>query len=376
MRIAFVAVKNIQRGGGIEKYTLELGSRLAARGHDVTVYSMRHYGPVPRTYRGMRIVRVPSIPAACLEKLSASAVAAAIAAWKGHDVVHFHSVASGAFAWLARLRGCKCVLQMHGLEWKRTRWGRLGTAVLRRLEGLCLPQSHIRTAVSQTQCDYFQRDRGIDMVYIPTGTDLKQSRPAREILRMGLAPEQYLLFASRLVPEKGADILIRAFRSLDTDCKLLVAGDAHGEEAYKRHLLELAGGDPRIVFAGYVEGDLLEELFSNALVYVQPSQIEGLSIALLEAMSYGNCCLVSDIPENLEAIGGQGWTFRNGEVRSLADRLQWLMDHPDEARQSADKAKHRVAAQYAWDDIADRFEAMYSDLVSGATCGRQKKCPA
>jgi glycosyltransferase involved in cell wall biosynthesis len=376
MRIAFVAVKNIQRGGGIEKYTLELGSRLAARGHEITVYSMRHYGPVPQAYRGMRIVGVPSIPVACLEKLTASAAAAVAAAWKGFDVVHFHSVASGAFAWLARLRGCRCVLQMHGLEWKRMRWGRLGAAVLRRLEDLCLPQSHILTAVSQTQCDYFRRDRGIDMVYIPTGTDLKQSRPAREIVQMNLVPGRYVLFASRLVPEKGADILIRAFRSLDTDCKLLVAGDAHGEEAYKRHLIELARGDPRIVFAGYVEGDLLEELFSNALVYVQPSQIEGLSIALLEAMSYGNCCLVSDIPENLEAIGGEEWTFRSGDVGSLAERLRWLIDHPEDAMQSADKARRRVAELYAWDDIADQFEAMYSDLASGAVCGGQKKCPA
>ncbi|MBP7936794.1 MAG: glycosyltransferase family 4 protein [Phycisphaerae bacterium] len=364
MRIAFLVVKNIARGGGIEKYTQELGSRLVSRGHDVTVYSMRHYGQVPAEFQGMRIVGVRSVRKAAAEKLSTSATAALkVLTGSRYDIVHFHSVAAGAFAWMARVRREKCVLQMHGLEWKRSRWGKGGAMVLRLLEGLCLRQSHAYTAVSRTQCDHFAQ-RGIEMAYIPTGTELKEPMPPQEILKLGLEPGRYVLFASRLVAEKGAHYLIPAFRRLGVDHKLVIAGDVPGADRYKAELLKLADGDPRILFPGFVTGRLLEELFSHAAVYVQPSEVEGLSIALLEAMSYGNCCLVSDIPENVEAIDAAGWTFGNKEINSLAERLAWLLRNPTEARKTSEQARQRIRDHYSWDHITDQFETLYKGVLS------------
>lgn len=364
LRIAFLVVKNIARGGGIEKYTLELGKRLVDRGHAVTVYSMGHYGDVPHDFHGMRIIPVPCIKHSALEKLSASASAAFSLLRKKdqYDVVHCHSVAAGAFAPLMRLRGNKCLLQMHGIEWQRNRWNVFGKNMLKFLERVSLAGNQVHTAVSNTQCDFFRDNHGIDMRYIPTGAEIKPHIEALEILEMGLEPQRYILFASRLVQEKGAQYLIPAFRQIETDYKLVIAGDAKGEEAYKEQLKLLAGDDPRILFPGFVEGRALQELFSNAAVYVQPSEIEGLSIALLEAMSYGNCCLVSDIPENREAIGEAGFTFENKSVTDLQKRLTELLDSPALRDSVAAKARERVEIGYNWDKIALEFEDTYLQM--------------
>lgn len=365
LRIAFLVVKNIARGGGIEKYTLELGSRLVARGHKVTVFSMGHYGEVPAEYAGMHIVSVPCIKHSAMEKLSTSGSAAFHLLFKGgeYDVIHCHSVAAGAFAPIMRLRGYKCLLQMHGIEWQRNRWNAFGKNMLKFLERVSLIGNHAHTAVSNTQCEFFRENHGIDMRYIPTGAEIKPHADAQEILKMGLEPQRYILFASRLVQEKGAQYLIPAFRQIKTDFKLVIAGDAKGEEAYKEQLKSLAGDDPRIIFPGFVEGRALQELFSNAAVYVQPSEIEGLSIALLEAMSYGNCCLVSDIPENKEAIGGAGFTFANKSVNDLQMKLSELLDSPDLRNSVAAQARARVETGYNWDNIASEFEDMYLHLA-------------
>lgn len=363
MRIAFLTVKNILRGGGIEKYTYELGRRLAARGHEVTVFSMGHYGQVLPQVEGMRIVRVPALRRAATEKLSACIMATLqVLLSRRYDVVHCHSVAAGALGLLPRLLGMKTVLQMHGIEWRRNRWSRLGKAMLYALEWLSLRSHNAYSAVSRTQCDYYAR-RGRAMGYIPTGADIHAPSQPDEILKQGLKPRQYVLFVSRLVREKGAHLLIEAFRALKTDYRLVMAGGFTGDEDYKNTLLELAGDDPRIVFAGYVEGRLLHELLSNAAVYVQPSELEGLSISLLEAMSYGNCCLVSDIDENREAIGEAGVTFDSGSVLDLRRRLGELVADPERCAAFNECATQRVRENYRWDWITDDFETLYRSLA-------------
>jgi len=364
MRIAFSAVKNIVRGGGIEKYTSELGSRLVQRGHEVTVYATRHYGDVPNPYLGMRIIAVPSFARPCMEKLSCSAAAAVASTWeKKYDIVHFHSFAPGAFAWLPRLRGCKCVLQLHSLEWQRSRWGTAGSCIVRILEKLALAQSHAYTAVSQTQCAFYRTHRGIEMEYIPTAAEVKPTPEARRLYELGLEPGRYVLFAARLVPEKGAHYLVSAFRRLTTDMKLVIAGDIQGADDYKRKLRELARGDARILLPGFVEGRLMEELFSHCYLYVQPSEVEGLSLSILEAMSYGRCCLVSDIPENLEAVADTGFAFGNKNVDDLKDRLSWLLGRPETVAAVGPGAKERVRQHFCWESITDHIEQLYHRLL-------------
>jgi len=367
MRIAFLAVKNITGGGGIEKYTLELGSRLVQRGHDVTVYSMRHYGDVPERHLGMRIVSVPSFASPCLQKLSCSVAAAVKSSLKKYDIVHLHSFPPGAFAWLPRLRGAKCVLQVHGLglEWKHKRWSTLTWPVVKILEKLALSQSHINTAVSRTQCSFYRTQRGIEMQYIPTAADVKPKTDAREIYRLGLEPNKYIFYACRMVPEKGVHYLVSAFQRLDTDMKLVIACDTQRATEYRKKVFELARGDPRILFPGFVKGRLLEELFSHCYIYVHPSEAEGLSLSILEAMSYGNCCLVSDIPANMEAIGDAGYHFTSKNVDDLTDRLRWLFEHNEKVTSVNARAKERIKQHYSWHSISEQIEKLYLTILNG-----------
>ena len=377
MRVAFLVVKNIIGGGGIEKYTSQLGSRLVQRGHEVTVYTMRHYGDVPESHLGMRIVSVPSFARPCLQKLSCSVTAAIKSSLKKYDIVHMHSFPPCAFAWLPKLRGAKCVLQVHGLglEWKNKRWGTLTWSVVKILEKLALSQSHINTAVSRTQCFSYRTQRGVEMQYIPTAADVKPKAEARDIYRLGLEPNKFIFYACRLVPEKGVHYLVSAFRRLDTDMKLVIAGDAQRATEYRKKLFELADGDPRILFPGFVEGRLLEELFSHCYVYAQPSEAEGLSMSILEAMSYGKCCLVSDIPANLEAIGDTGFHFVNKNIDDLTGRLRWLLENPVEVEAVSFSAKERIRQHYSWESISEQIEKLYLSVLNGQPYSAEEKVP-
>ena len=368
MRIAYLVLKNLLRGGGIEKYTYEVGRRLAGRGHEIVVYSMGNYGKVETTVDGIQVVKVSAPKVIFAEKTWASGAAALRATFSRpqFDIFHFHSVAAGIFGFMPLMLKRRTVLQMHGVEWQRSRWGGIGRRVLSTMEQLSLAMHANCTAVSQTQCEFYRKRYGKDLVYIPTGAELPLVCERTDKLEeIGLEPGRYILFTSRLVAEKGAHYLIEAFKSLSSDYKLVIAGDARGEEQYMRLLRSSAGNDGRVLFPGYVEGDLKNQLLSNAAIYVQPSEVEGLSIALLEAMSYGLCCLVSDIPENIEAIKDAGHIFRNKNALDLGNKLGILLNDAALRQRYGQSARHRVAEFYSWDHVTDRLEELYSSIRIG-----------
>ena len=262
MRIHFLLVKDLLNGGGIETYTREVGRRLARKGHEVTVYSTGGGDDRPATWHGMNIVWLPKVRPYWAEKFCGSAMAAGKELMTGSpDIIHLHSVAAGAMAAFLHYRSAPCIVQMHGVEWMRSRWGPVARAALQTMERCSIACGDAFTAVSKTQCDYYASRYGAYCEYIPTAADLKDSASPRLLLDRGLRPRKYVLFAARLVPEKGAHYLIPAFRRLPTDYSLAIAGEWPNSIAYRRQLLELAGGDPRITFLGDVRGRLLEELF-------------------------------------------------------------------------------------------------------------------
>jgi glycosyltransferase involved in cell wall biosynthesis len=359
MNIHFLIAKDVLHGGGIEKYTREVGSRLVARGHDVTVYSTEGPGPRVESLNGMRIVWLSRTRPHWAEK-TAGALAAALHELRVRprpDVIHLHSVAAGSMAFMLRSRVSPCVVQMHGVEWMRSRWGPLGRAVLLAMENASLRAADAFTAVSRTQCQFYSARYGVEMDYIPNGAELKPYIAAREILARGIEPQRYILFAARLVAEKGAHYLISAFRQLSTDCSLIIAGD--GLPEYVGRLRQLADGDCRIRFVGHVSGSLLEELLCHARIFVQPSELEGMSIGLLEAMSYGLPCIASDIPENQEVTGLAALQFRSGDIASLTAALSWALEHPEGAAEIGRAARDRVAAQFSWDRVIDQLVSLY-----------------
>ena len=363
MNIAFSVVRSLREVGGIEKYTSELGARLVSRGHKVTVFSMARYGAEPHCYRGMNVVPCLALPGKFPEKLTAGMTAALrILTGRSFDIVHQHSIAAGASNWLAGMPRAS-VLQMHGIEWRRTKWGPGARIAVRTLERFAIAQYRHWTAVSQTQCRILREEYGISPVYIPTATEVRPGVECDLIQsEYGLDRGSYVLFASRLVPEKGAHFLVDAFRSVKTDLRLVIAGDSPTEQEYIHSLKARATGDPRILFTGMLGGRKLEELFSNCYLYVQPSVVEGLSIALLEAMSYGNCCLVSDIEENREAVDCTGVAFRSEDPEDLASQLQALIGSPHRVRELGEAARMRVQAHYSWDLVTSRIEELYESM--------------
>ena len=366
MRIAFIAVKGIPIGGGIEKVTEEIGSRLVRKGHEVLVYSSRDYGTTDGTYKGMEIRTVPSINTKSLHKLSICYLATRDVMLNDRaDLVHVHAIGPSLFSFFPRRKGVPTVVQTHGMEWQRDKWGLLGKTFLRLANLTVVYFPNAATAVSKVQNKYFRDKYNTEVVYIPNGVSEVEKLSPDWLLTQGIVPNRYILFAARLVEEKGVHFLIEAFRQCTTDMQLVIAGDAAHAEKYKASLKELAGDDPRIIFTGFVTGAPKEELFSNAYLFCLPSTLEGLPIALLEAMNYGNCCLASDIPENLEAIETYGYTFRNRDPADLSRVLSELIDNPGMVEDKRAPARDHVRSNYSWDRVTDQLETLYLSLVNG-----------
>jgi glycosyltransferase involved in cell wall biosynthesis len=364
MNIHFLITKDFFRGGGIETYTREVGRRLASRGHEVTVYSTRGKDECVTEFEGMRFVWLPTMKPHWAEKCGGVLMAARMALREeAPEIFHLHSVVAGSLAPLLRQKGTPCIVQMHGIEWLRSRWGSVAKGVLKTMERASLASADATTAVSQTQCEYFKHHYNLDCEYIPTAADIKEFASPKLICEMGIRPRKYVLFAARLVPEKGAHYLVKAFRRLSTDHSLIIAGEAPASGGYGQQLFDLAKGDDRIQFTGRVQGRLLEELFSNATVFVQPSEIEGLSIGLIEGMSYGTPCLASDIPENREVIGEAGMLFRNKDVDHLQERLAWILSNAAATSKLAAHGRQRVQELFSWERVVDQLEALYQRVA-------------
>jgi len=365
MRIAYIAVKGIPKGGGIEKVTEEIGSRLVRKGHEVIVYSSRDYGTVDGFYNGMEIRTVPSINTKALHKLSICYMATRDVMLNDRaDVVHVHAVGPSLFSFFPRRKGVATVVQTHGVEWQRDKWGVIGRTFLRLSDYSVIHFPNTATAVSKVQHQYYKDKFSAEVRYIPNGVSPVERRDPEWLLTQGIVPDRYILFAARLVQEKGVHFLINAFRKIKTDMQLVIAGDAAHAEKYKSELRDLAGDDPRIVFTGFVSGPPMEELFSNAYLFCLPSTLEGLPVALLEAMNYGNCCLASDIPENLEALETYGYTFRNRDQGDLYRILAELVDNPEMVIEKKSAAQEHVRCNYSWDRVTDQMEALYMSLIS------------
>ena len=365
MRIAFLITKQqIAGGGGIERVTLEVGRRLAARGHHIDCYSTRGEGEEPAEWAGMEMRWLPRFRPYWTEKLAGSVYAAA---WALHssavDVYHLHSVAAGAMAGLLAGRA-PCVLQMHGIEWQRSSWSRSAKAVLRSLERLSFRYASALTAVSRTQCDFYEQRYGRPVEFIPTGTALPEEPRPELVSELGLPRNRYYFTAVRQVREKGLHRLIPAFLQLDTDWHLAIAGAMGADRAYCRQLRERAGGDPRIHFLGHVSEPLLGSLYASAGAYVQASEIEGMSVSLLDAMSHGKCCIASDIAENLELIGPAGLCFVSRDTDDLSGKMQLAAQDRGQAAALGLAARSRVLCKFTWDAVTDRLESLYRRLAA------------
>lgn len=384
MRVAMIGQKGLPATfGGVEKHCEELGTRLVSLGCDVTVFCRPYYSSKKIAelklekinshryiYKGMTLEMRPTIPTKHLDAAAHTLLCSMLCAFRKYDVVHYHALGPTFFSPLVQMFGKKTVATVHGLDWQRGKWGRWAKKFLRMGEKVAATRPNELIVVSRTLQQYFKNQYNQDVHYIPNGINPPQRAAAREIsVRWHLEKDSYILFVGRLVPEKGCHTLINAFRKTETDKSLVIAGGESHSEEYVKTLHKLAEGDGRILFTGFVYGDTLDELYSNAYFYTHPSDLEGLPLSLLEALSYGNCVLASDIPENAEVISPEGreengFLFKTGDVESLRQKMRYLLDHPMAVMEKAGIVQDFVLQTYNWDRIAEETLRVYR-TVSG-----------
>jgi glycosyltransferase involved in cell wall biosynthesis len=365
LRIAMLGVKSVPTAGGIARYVEELGSRLVSRGHGVTVYCREHYLDDPatgNTHRGMQRVLSPGLKGKHLDAPTHTLTAALDSMRKDFDILHIHGLAPGFVTPFVRgMSRKRIVLTVHACDWQGSKWGGTARHCMKQAAEVALRLSHRVTVVSRG-LEQLMRENGHYAVYTPPGVARPELLPPVEILEHGIAPNGYVLCVSRLMPEKGIHYAVEAFKRLKTDLQLVIAGDCPYRCEYVDRLK--AEANDRVKFVGYASGRFLQELYSNAYLYLQPSDLEGLSVAVLEALSYGRCVLASNIPQNIEALGGHGYTFGARDVDDLTRQLAGLCSDPDAVRREFAHGRDHVAREYDWERSTDLFEDAYASCFS------------
>lgn len=375
MKIAMVGHKRVpSREGGIEIVVEELSTRMVALGHEVTLYNRGGHhvsgkefdGKKLDEYKGVKLVTVPTIEGKGLAALTASFFGAIRSAFGGYDVVHFHAEGPCAFMWIPKMFGKRCVATVHGLDWQRGKWkGGFGSQFIHYGENMAVKKADEIIVLSEGVKEYFQKEYGRETIVIPNGVNKPEVVEAKEIKeRWGLEKDSYILFLGRIVPEKGLKYLVEAYEELNADKKLVIAGGASDTDGFVKELKEIGQKSHKdgkeVIFTGFVSGRTLDELYSNCYIYCLPSDLEGMPLSLLEAMSYGDCCVVSDIDECASVVEDKAVVFPKGNVEKLREVLQELCDRPETVEKYKSEAAEFVVRKYSWDDVVERtIEEVY-----------------
>lgn len=370
LRIAMFGQKHmLSREGGVEIVVKELATRMRARGCKVIVYdrSSSHIsGDISidrrREYSGVKIIPVFTINKRGFAALSSSFFAALRASVSSANVVHIHAEGPAAMCILPKLRKKKIVVTIHGLDWKRAKWGGFASKYIKWGEKQAVKHADEIIVLSRGVQNYFKTMYNRKTVFIPNGVSKPDIKKAELIKKLwGLEKDNYVLFLGRIVPEKGLMYLIEAWKKIRTNKKLVIVGGSSDTEDFMNQLRQSASdNEDSIIFTGFQEGQVVEELYSNAYIYCLPSDLEGMPLSLLEALSYGNCCLVSDIPECTEVVEDKAVTFAHGNVNHLRDVLQELLDDCQTVQNYKKEASAFILDKYNWDDVVTKTLELYS----------------
>lgn len=365
MKIAMIGHKDFpSRSGGIEVVVYELATRLVRKGWEVTVYNReRRHGENHGYVDGVEVYRCATPKNQNFNALIYSINATIKALTKRYDLIHYHALGPSAMILLARLFGQKTVATVHGLDWQRSKWNRLASAYLKFGERVIARYADEIIVLSPSEQKYFMETYGRETNLVRNAiTPVTPCEPRQICSNYGLDKNQYVLYLGRLVPEKGVHLLIEAFQRCDTDKKLVIAGQVPDNE-YGRSLRAMAEGSGRIIFAGFVSGQLLDELYSNCALYVLPSDVEGMALTLLEAMSAGARCLTSDIPENTAVLRDFGYTFKSGDKESLYESLRAALGESGENPRMQEQREY-IAKTYNYDVVVEETEIVYNKVLS------------
>jgi glycosyltransferase involved in cell wall biosynthesis len=370
MKIVFIGQKGIPaKFGGVEKHVSDLAVKLVKLGHQVTVYTRSNYtDPNLTEYRGVKLISLPHIATKNLDAISHTFMACLNLIFKQRDVdiIHFHSIGPSSLIWLVRLFKPRTpvVSTFHTQCYFHKKWNGFAKAYLKFGEYVCCKFSNTVIVVSKTLKKYTEKKYNIEAINIPNGVflpDMVEPNIIHE--KWGLSRGSYILFVSRLIRHKGAHYLIDAYKKLETGKKLVIVGGGFFTDQYVSEIQEMAKDNDDIIVTGEQSGKVLEELFSNAYFFVQPSESEGLSIALLEAMSYRRMVLASNIPENKEVVLENGITFENKNTDDLASKMNFLLQNPELVKERGNAGYDHVAKYYNWNSIVNDVVNSYKNLL-------------
>ncbi|MBQ1230855.1 MAG: glycosyltransferase family 4 protein [Clostridia bacterium] len=357
------------RRGGIENVLTTLCPILVENGVDVTCYNRsvdkvenEYVGTVQnKTYKGVKIKTAWTLNVRGFAAMIASFTAAIAASFCDYDVIHFHAEGPCAALWIPKLFGKKCVATVHGLDWQREKWGKgFASKYIKFGEKVLAKYADEVIVLSKAAYDYFKETYGRETTIIHNGISKPERKEAKIITeKYGLKKDDYISVVSRLTAEKGIHYLIDAYNSIETDKKLVIAGDTSDTDDYVKMLKEKAAGNENIIFTGFISGDVLKEIYSNAYINVLPSDLEGMSLCLLESLAYKNVLLCSDIPENTAVAEDKATYFQKGNIEDLAQKLKMLCDDGELVEKLKDGVDEFVLNKYSWQDVAKETCELY-----------------
>lgn len=377
MKIAMIGHKVIpSQRGGIENVLTSLCPLLAELGAEITVYNRSsdkiedNYLHEVRNgfYKGVRLKTAPTIKLRGISAMIASYTAALRASFSNADIVHFHAEGPCAALWIPKLFGKKCVATVHGLDWQREKWKRgPASKYIKTGEKVMAKYADKIIVLSESARTYFKDTYKRDTVLIPNGIDRPKHTAADKITKLfDLKKDEYICVVSRLTPEKGIHYLIDAQNSVKPDKKLVIAGDtgdSDSADSYTALLRKKAKDNPNIIFTGFISGDVLREIYSNAYAVCLPSDIEGMSLSLLEALAYGNALLCSDIPENTSVAKNHALYFKKSDTNDLAKKLKLLCSDSDFAKKLKKDADDFILSKYSRKDVALSHFKLYKSIL-------------
>lgn len=377
MKIAMIGHKRIpSREGGVEIVVEEISTRLIKHGHEVTVYNRKGKNVQDKAvdiekhklkeYNGIKIITVPTINKKGLDALIYSFFASIAVSFKKYDIIHYHAEGSCAMLWIPKLFRKKIIVTIHGLDWKRSKWGGFASKYIKFGEKMAVKYADEIIVLSEGVQKYFKDTYNKETSFIQNGVNKPITRKANIIEeKYKLKKDEYILFLARIVPEKGLHYLIDAFQKIDTDKKLVIAGGASHTNDYLEKIKKMVQKDTRIIMTGFVQGEELEELYSNCFLYCLPSDVEGMPLSLLEAMSYGCKCLVSDIEENTQVTQEFAITFEKGNIEDLKQKLENITktinnkETIENNNLDKEKISNYICRKYNWNDVIEKLLGIY-----------------
>ncbi|NCD00995.1 glycosyltransferase [bacterium] len=368
MKIAVIGQKGIpSKSGGVEKHVEDLAVNLAKKGQEVFVYNRSNYNKeIGKTYKGVNIITLPSINNKYLDAIFHTFISILHVSFKRVDVVHIHSIGPGFLTWLLKLLkpNTPIIFTFHCQDYFHQKWGNFARKFLKSGEYIANKLADEVIAVSKELTEYSKSKYNRDVFNIPNSVEIPEIKEAKIIKeKWGLEKNNYIVTISRLVRHKGIHYLIEAFNQIDTNKKLVIVGGSAYTDDYVNYLHQLASDNKNIILTGQQSGETLKELFSNPYLFVQPSEEEGLSIGLLEAMSYKNACLVSNISPNLEAVGDTGFVFENKSVSDLKSKLEKLLKNEEEVNKRKNLSLERIENNFTWDINTEKIINVYKNSI-------------